>query len=202
VTSLQPTVLVKPPITIMIANLEGQRPSTTSLMAGVGVLLVLVVGACGKSHHAVALPTTSAPAAPSVSASPTSAEDAVRQSYTQYWAVLPRAEQEVDGERRRQLLADYAAEPQLGTVLRNIENLHAKNQTSWGYVVVHIQSVQVAGNAATVRDCQDSSNAGLMDSKTGKKTSRGVLKDPLSATLVRGTDERWRISGFSIPGHC
>lgn len=168
----------------------------------VGALFVLIAGACGKSHHAVALPTTSAPGAPSVSASPASPEDAVRQSYTQYWAVLPRVEQESDEGRRRQLLAPYATEPQLGTVLQNIKNLHAKNQTSWGYVVVHIESVQVTGNTATVKDCQDSSNAGLMDSKTGKKTSRGVSKDPLSATLERGTDERWRISGFSIPGHC
>jgi hypothetical protein len=150
----------------------------------------------------VTLPTTSAPGAPRVSSSPTSAEDAVRQSYTQYWAVLPQAEQTPDEARRRQLLAAYATEPQLGTVLRNIKNLHTKNQTSWGYVVVHIESVQVNGDTATVRDCQDSSNAGLMDTKTGKKTSRGVPKDPLSATLQRGTDERWRINGFSIPGHC
>lgn len=178
------------------------RTSTTPVgTGGVGLLLVLSAGACGHGHHDATLPSTSARTAPAVSASPTSDEDAVRQSYSRYWAVLPEAEHAAE-ERRRQLLASYATNPQLSTLLRNIKNLHTKHQTSWGYAVVHIESVRVKAGEATVRDCQDSSHAGLMDTRTGKKTSLGVPKDPLSATLVRGTDGQWRINGFSAPGRC
>jgi hypothetical protein len=179
------------------------RTNTTPVgTGGAGLLLVLVAGACGHGHHDATLPTASAPTAPSVSASPTSVEDAVKQTYSQYWVVLPQAEQAATPDRRRQLLADYATQPLLGQVLSNIDKLHSKHLTSSGYVVVHVERVQVSGSKATVWDCQDSTRALLKNTSTGQVTSRGTPNDHLQATLTRGSDGRWRISKFSPLGRC
>jgi hypothetical protein len=170
---------------------------------------VLIAGGCGGGHRDATLPTTSAPGAPSVSssptsaeASPTSAEAAIRQSYTQYWAVLPQAEHADSESQRHQLLADYATDPQLGIALRGIDDLHGKDLTSAGHVVVHIEKVQVSTDKATLWDCQDATKALIQKRSTGKTISRGVPNDHLRATLTRGSDGRWRISQFAPLSRC
>lgn len=172
------------------------------MVSGVGLLVALLTAACGGGHHDVTLPSTSAPGAPSVPASPTSVEDAVKQVYSQYWVVLPQAEQATSPDRWRQLLADYAAQPLVDQVSSNIDKLHAKNLTSSGYVVVHIEKVQVKSDQASVWDCQDSTHALLTNSKTGQVTSRGTPNDHIRAMLTWGSDGRWRISKFSPLGRC
>lgn len=147
--------------------------TTPAGTGGVGLLLVLLA-ACSSGHHDAKLPTGPASRPPAVSASPTSAEDAVRQSYTQYWAVLPQAEHADSGAQRRALLADYAIDPQLSTALRGIDDLHGKDLTSSGYVVVHIKKVQLKASTATVWDCQDATKALIQKRSTGKAVSRGV----------------------------
>jgi hypothetical protein len=178
------------------------RNNIRSAGSGTGLLLVLLTGACDSRHQNVILPTGSAPGAPSVSASPTSAEDAVRQSYTRYWAVLPDAEHADSETRRRQLLAGYSTDPQLTTALQGIDDLHGKDLTSSGYVVVHIEKVQLGIETATVWDCQDATKALIQKRSTGKLISRGVPNDHIQATLSRGSDGRWRISKFAPLSHC
>jgi hypothetical protein len=169
---------------------------------GVGLLLVLLASACGGGHHDATLPTVPASSAPAASASPTSAEDAIRQSYTQYWAVLPQAEHADSESWRRQLLSTYAIDPQLSTALRGIDDLHGRDLTSSGYVVVHIKKVQAGASTATVWDCQDATKALIRKRSTGKAVSRGVSHDYVRATLSRGSDGRWRISKFAPLAHC
>lgn len=56
----------------------------------------------------------------------------------------------------------------------------------------HVQSVSVAGDRATVRDCLDNSATGLVD-RSGKKLSVGRARQETTATLIReqGT---WKVS--------
>lgn len=176
--------------------------ATSPVLGGVALVLVLAIGACSDDDRDVALPSTSPPAAPGSSASLTSAEEVVKCSYTQYWAVLPQAEQADSETLRRQLLSEYAAEPQLSTALRGINDLHAKDLTSSGYVVVHITKVQVNGGTATVWDCQDATKALIRKRSTGQTLSRGIPNDHVRATLSRGSDGRWRISRFSPLTRC
>lgn len=168
--------------------------------AGVALLLVLTAGGCANGQTNVTLPTSS----PTVTArpSPISAEEAVRQSYTRYWAVLPEAEHADSESRRRQLLSGYATEPQLSTALRGINDLHAKDLTSAGYVMVHITKVHVEDARATVWDCQDATKALVQQRSTGRTVSRGVPNDQLRATLTRGSDGQWRIERFSPLKRC
>ncbi|TDB75649.1 hypothetical protein E1264_39585 [Actinomadura sp. KC216] len=145
------------------------------------------------------LPSSQPPSPPMAS---TTVQDAVKHSYSQYWVVLPQAEQATSPQHRRQLLRQYAAQPLLDDVLSNIEKLHAQNLTSIGNIVVRIEKLQVEGSQATVWDCQDSTNAQLKNSRTGKITSRGTPNDHLRATLARGSDRQWRITRISPLGRC
>jgi hypothetical protein len=131
-----------------------------------------------------------------------STSNAAKVGYAGYWAALPRAEHAANTAQRTQILTPYATEPLLGQVLTNIDNMHAKNVTTTGSVTVHIEKVEVTGDQAHLWDCQDSRNAFLKNSITGKITSRGVPNDYLEATLVRGADAQWRVSMISPLGRC
>jgi len=179
------------------------RTSTTSsVISGVGILLVLLAGACSDDEPDAKLPSTTAPGAPTTSPSPTSVEDAVTQSYSQYWTVLPQAEQAKDPGQRQRLLADFLTNPLLTDVLKNIDAMHSKGLTSSGHIVVHAQKVQVKGDQATLWDCQDSTQALLKNARTEQVTSRGTPNDHVRATLGRGSDGRWRINHFTPLGRC
>lgn len=178
------------------------RRTTPRMTCGAALVAMLVAGACSEDDPDVALPSTSPPAAPTASASPTSVEDAVKHSYSQYLVVLPQATQEPDAQRRRQMLGQYVTQPLLDAVLSNIEKLRAQHQTSTGHMIVRIRKVQVEGGQATVWDCQDSTNALVKDTRTGKVLSRGTPNDHLKATLTRGSDGQWRINRFTPLGRC
>ncbi len=53
---------------------------------------------------------------------------------------------------------------------------------------------KIRGDRATVRDCQDNSEAGRKKIKTGKFVTRGLKRDHAETVLVRGDDGRWRVS--------
>jgi hypothetical protein len=178
------------------------RLKSAPMRSSIGLLLVVLAGACGGRHPNAILPSTSDAGAPRVSASPGSAEDAIKQSYTRYWAVLPEAEHADSETHRRQLLSDYSTDPQLTIALQGIDDLHGKDLTSSGYVIVHIEKLQIGGATAMVWDCQDATKALIRKRSTGKIISRGVPNDHLQATLSRGSDGRWRISKFAPLSHC
>lgn len=186
----------------MIRTKRGFLVGSTPLLAGGVGLLILLVAGCGGGGHDVRLPTTSAPAAPPGSASPVSADAAVRQSYTQYWATLPQAEHQATAGDQRRLLSRYATDPLLSEVIVNIGKLHASDVTSEGYVVVHVEKVQVTGANAEVVACQDSTHAFLKNTRTGKITVRGGPKDHARAVLIRGADGQWRVKRIFPLGTC
>jgi hypothetical protein len=168
----------------------------------VGLLMLAAVGCGGSDRGDVGLPTSSPPAAPSQSSAPVSADAAVRESYTRYWATLPQAEHEATEGGQRQLLSRYATDPLLSEVIANIGKLHSSDVTSEGYVVVHIEKVQVNGANAELRACQDSTHAFLRNTRTGKITNRGGSNDHARAVLIRGADGQWRVKRIFPLGRC
>lgn len=175
--------------------------STPPLAGGVGLVILLVAG-CGGGSHDVRLPTTSAPAAPPSSASPASADAAVRQSYTQYWATLPQAEHQATAGDQRRVLSRYATDPLLSEVIVNIGKLHASDVTSEGYVVVHVEKVQVTGSNAELMACQDSTHTRLRNTRTGKITNQNGSNTHVRAVVIRGTDGQWRVKRIFPLGRC
>lgn len=149
---------------------------------------MLLSGCAGQGANAV-LPTTSRTATPS----PHSASDEVTNSYTSLVAVLDHADSLPADSRRRELSARLA-DPQLSRVLDRIEQMHAKHLASYGTSVVHVSNVRVDGAKAILRDCQDSSNAGLMNTVTHKKVNRGLKEEGIKAYLSKGGDGVWRVT--------
>lgn len=158
---------------------------------------VLALAGCKSDSEAVALPSPSnVPTSPQSSVSE---DEAVRRVYTSFIAMLDHADSLPESSRKQQL-STLMVEPQLSRVLKRAEELESKNLTSYGKVVVHIASVDVAGNDATLRDCQDSSKAGVMNKDTHKKSNRGVEKGNTKAYLIKSADGKWRVSKYVVLG--
>ncbi|NEA27643.1 hypothetical protein [Actinomadura bangladeshensis] len=158
---------------------------------------VLVLAGCKSGSEAVALPSPSnVPTSPQSSISE---DEAVRRVYTSFIAMLDHADSLPESSRKQQL-STLMVEPQLSRVLKRAEELESKNLTSYGKVVVHITSVDIAGNDATLHDCQDSSKAGVMNRNTHKKSNRGVEKGNTKAYLVKSADGKWRVSKYVVLG--
>jgi hypothetical protein len=168
---------------------------TLAACAVLGVLGVLGLLAGGPAPGRI-LPATRVgrASAAAVVVSP-SAAAAVIAAYTAYFPALLAAEP-LPQARAAAMLAPYAAQPYLGHVLAQIAAYQANDEVSWGSLVPHVTRVQVSGDQAVVRDCQDASSAWLVSSATGRVIpgTTGYARTSLVAALARGSDGRWRLT--------
>jgi hypothetical protein len=162
------------------------------------VAFVLVLAACSDAGGV----QTSVPRAAESSAKSSQAtltplptavpavERLVTQRYVEFQQVVAESGATSDPDDSR--LAEYAT----GAVLENLRGKLAVRQQSgtrlYGSPVPHVQSVSVAGDRATVRDCLDNSATGLMDG-AGNKLSVGRDRQETTATLVLA-DGAWKVS--------
>ncbi|MBO2465993.1 hypothetical protein [Actinomadura violacea] len=152
----------------------------------------MALSACSSTPEAVALP--SAPgSAPLPSSSTAGDEKAAAAAYANFVAMLERADS-LPAESRRKQLATVMADPQLSRVLQRIDTMKSHHIATYGHIIVDVKSVQLTASGATVYDCQDSRNSGLMNSQTGKKLNRGVRQGNIKALLVKAADGQWRVS--------
>ncbi|TMQ92737.1 hypothetical protein ETD83_26720 [Actinomadura soli] len=157
---------------------------------------MLVLSGCTNGDKAAALPTSSDSAAPTY---PVSEDATVKRAYTAFVAMLDHADT-LPLHSREQQLSALMVDPQLSRVLKRADELRSKNLTSYGQVIVHITSVIINGHEATLHDCQDSSNAGIMSRTTHKKINRGVKKGNTRAYMIKGTAGQWRVSKYVVLG--
>lgn len=118
-------------------------------------------------------------------------------AYAGYWQATSEAVNSGDARRARRILAGYApaaAIPGLIAVLRRDWARHAVDD---GNPVLHILSVTVGTDSATVHDCADLSHAGLKDARTGRPFPRsfGSPRANYYASLVR-YGGRWLVSNI------
>ncbi|TMQ92736.1 hypothetical protein ETD83_26715 [Actinomadura soli] len=154
------------------------------------VVTLLLLTGCTAEDSAVPLPT--AAKSPSVSP-PQSDAEPIKRSYIAFIAILDRADSLPTGTRRQEL-AFHMTDPQLTRVIDRIKEMEEENLTSYGKVVAHVQDIHVKDTDATLRDCQDSRDAGTMNALTGKKINRGIEKENLKTYLSKGPDGRWRVT--------
>jgi hypothetical protein len=119
-------------------------------------------------------------------------EAAVRKTYTAYWTVVLRADNKVPDPADPRI-AQYTT----GKVLTHIKGLFATRRQfgnrTYGVPVLHIKSVTLSGGKATVVDCIDTSNFGVLD-KNGKKLTVGVQRFPVTANLEERPAGQWKVS--------
>ncbi|WP_147339383.1 hypothetical protein [Actinomadura spongiicola] len=162
-----------------------------SRLRGLSVVTMLLLTGCGTGEADSPMPTV-AVSAP-VSPPPESQTEAIKRSYIAFVAILDRADS-LPASTRRQKLGVHMTDPQLTQVLDRVEEMKRTDIATYGTVATHIQSVRIVGTGATLRDCQDSSGAGLLNVRTGKKINRGVEEETIKAYLAEGSDGRWRVT--------
>lgn len=164
--------------------------------------VALGVSGCGAGSHAPAgslgsgapLPGISVPGGPGVSP-----QEAVRTTYERFWRDTWHLDKEVAGQQK-QVVDQVAVEPERSILLQGAQWHQAQGVTLYGDPVERVTDVTVRGDQATVADCQDGSKAGQADARSGQPKNVGVARNPVVATLTRGTDGVWRVSQIRYPG--
>jgi len=131
-----------------------------------------------------------------------STPERVLAQYEGFWSVVvPVAD--APKERRRAMLEPYATDPALGRILRGVLAQEAYGRSTYGKYVLHPKAPEIAGAVATVQDCQDTSQAGQKDRKTGERLTKGVKNNPVVVTMKRSKDGVWRVATVEyVDGEC
>jgi len=92
-----------------------------------------------------------------------------------------------------------AVDPELTRLRDGYAKLKAQNEAGYGQVISFISWPQpIAGkDTVTIHDCQDGSQAGYLDVKTGNKLTVGTPNTPALGMLQR-TPQGWRVSNSQI----
>jgi len=162
------------------------------------VISAIVAGfGTGCSDTQMARPV--APSSAGKSSAPSDDSADVKVAYEKFWdignAVIRQDSAQWNGQ-----LAAVATDPQLSRMLDNLKTLQSRSLTVYGATREHVTKIDVAGDVATVQDCQDASGTGQADAKTGEHKTVGVPRSPVSARMQRTTDGKWRVAEISYPG--
>ncbi|TDE32116.1 hypothetical protein [Actinomadura sp. 6K520] len=183
----------------------GRPPARRALAACCAIVVAAGGLACSPgSDDSVTVPSSPPLSAPSGSgsssagASSASPRDAIIASYQQYWDAGRKAAT-VPEDQARKLLEPVSTPKVMAAQLRGIRDIRAKRQEPWGKIVIRVYAVDITGSTAELGDCQDTSGAGLADSRTHQLIpgTRGSAKPVnFSVKLKRGADGRWRVSSI------
>jgi hypothetical protein len=173
----------------------------------IGCLTTAAITSCSSPAKVrVDQPGTGSPSgSPTASETPSptpslTVEQQVLAQYRAFWVVLPEASQAPVGQRK-QILARYAGDPELRSLLDGMAEQDRLGRVFYGQNLPRpdIEMLSVGRGVAVVRDCQDSSGAGVQDAKSGQKLTVGVARNSASATLHPGTDGAWRVVFVTYP---
>jgi hypothetical protein len=126
----------------------------------------------------------------------------VEAAYRRFWAVS----WDVDKQpvpRWRVVLAGVSVDPELTRVYAGTKAQRQAGIRMFGHVRLGPPVLRLAVGRAEVFDCQDASQAGQADSRTGRPRTVGVARSPVEAVVLRGADGVWRVSDVRyVSGSC
>jgi hypothetical protein len=175
---------------------EPRRRARWALAAG-GIALI---AGCGGGGHVTVTD------GPTDSASPTSppptsafAQQQVLDQYRAFWAELTPASRAAANSRRA-MLAPYAADPELKSLIQGMARDRANGRVFYGQPVVRASVTQFSDmrGVAVVRDCQDATHTGDKDVRTGRVLTKGTAHTLVVATLHK-LAAGWRVVFVSFP---
>ncbi|NKQ51980.1 hypothetical protein HFP15_03685 [Amycolatopsis sp. K13G38] len=178
------------------------RSLARRLMVAIPLGALSLVAGCGSAPQPTTLSSVNLSAAPSQAPAPPVQDEraAVEAAYTQFWPRSSQAPHKPE-DTWQGTMALIAVDPQLSITLEAMHRNRAAGLTTYGEVVVRISSVEVAGNTATVVDCQDASRAGQADAGTGDPKTVGVSRMPVTAAMKRDpVSGQWKVAQLNFPG--
>ncbi|GAA2778826.1 hypothetical protein [Crossiella cryophila] len=173
----------------------------TTVVLGLALPALVLVGACTPKERAAPSPSkapaTSQPV-PSTSTTPDT-NAAVTAAYREFWQVSDSIDKRPEPEWQTKLSA-VAVDPQLRRTVQGLGLLREQSVVLYGTTTARVTAVEVAGDRATVQDCQDASKSGQADAKTRRPKTVGVERNPITTTMARGADGRWRVADVVFGG--
>lgn len=189
----------------LVRTAVGALALRTAVVAGpalAAVTMALATAGCSAgSSAAVPSPSTAGPtrlSVPASSQSPSSdpsaaATTAVLRQYDAFWGALPPASAATTDTSRLDALFATTTTPELSQLVEMLGKQRTAGKVLYGRDVLHPVVTSVANGLARVTDCQDSSQSGVMDLKSGRRLTVGVSRNPVDATLLmRGGV--WKVS--------
>lgn len=172
------------------------------LGATLAVMTVLTAACDGGSDASLPSPSSSSPlsvsSAPVTSPATAADTDVVLDQYAAFFDELPRASRMREGPRN-ELLARYLSGPAYSKTVKSLSSQAAFGKVVYGNVVLHPEVKSIDISSAVVSDCQDTSNSGVKDRKTGRKETRGIPRALVIANLA-AVDGTWKIVEIDYRG--
>jgi hypothetical protein len=102
-------------------------------------------------------------------------------------------------DQAEQAFQQVAVDPQLTRLRNAYQTLTSRGEAGYGQPIIAVAWREPINGAdtATLYDCQDGSQAGYLDKKTGNKLTVGTPDTPMTVSLQR-TPQGWRVSSFTI----
>jgi hypothetical protein len=166
--------------------------------------VAVAAGCSGGGHGGTAQSASTAPVTPpssSQASTPTAdARTQVLEQYTAFWKELTPASL-APASQRRPLLAPFAADPELASLLKGIARDRQAGRVFYGQPLVRAELTQLSESrgVAVVSDCQDATHTGDKDLRTGRLLTKGTARTLVVATLHRSSDSKWRVTFVSFP---
>lgn len=186
-------------------SMERHRPRVRPGSVAAVWLLALTTAGCSSAGSIVASTpaassgSTPAAATVSASASPTPSAKAL-DAYRAFWTSIPMAAA-APPEQRRAILAPYAADPELQSLLDGMQRQDQHGQTIYGANVPRprVESFSLAQAVAVIRDCQDSSHSGVENKATHQLLTVGTPRNLVVTTMRLSSDGQWRVAYVTYP---
>lgn len=175
-----------------MTSLSPQRHGTLHLgRLGVLAACVALLAGCTGAAAQVRLPAkVAATSSTTTSQRPLTPPQQVASAYAGYTAAMAAAFNSRSPAQVRQLLRPYLATATISNAIQAFSQAWNHNEISYGHVVQHVIGIRIAGRAAWVHDCDNTSDAGLAYGSTGQIVpgTLGSAEDNLMTRLdlVRG----------------
>lgn len=100
---------------------------------------------------------------------------------------------------RNELLGRYLSGSAYSKSVETLSSQAAFGKVIYGEVVLRPKVTSIDSSSAVIEDCQDTSNSGVQDTKTGRKETKGVPRALVVADLER-LDGTWKIVKIDYRG--
>jgi hypothetical protein len=168
----------------------------TGLLAGLVACVGIALAGCGDIATSVRLPPKPAPTHAAVASKPRplSARQQVLAAFTGYNEALRTAGNSRNPAEVTRLMRPYLPAGTISNLIKFDRSIWAKGELFYGHIVRHILTVSIDGRHAFVHDCDNTSEAGLEDARTGQVVpgSLGVRDDNVITRLNR-VGGRWLV---------